>query len=66
MINLNLELGEMDFDQRSSYVKPKIPNVHMGWIIIIIILGWCQLAFKQMICNEYLTCNAICNSKITL
>ena len=31
MINLNLELGEMDFDQRSSYVKPKIPNVHMGW-----------------------------------
>lgn len=24
MINLNLELGEKDFDQRSSYIKPKI------------------------------------------
>ena len=24
MINLNLELGEMDFDQRSSYIEPKI------------------------------------------
>lgn len=24
MINLNFELGEMDFDQRSSYIKPKI------------------------------------------
>lgn len=24
MINLNLELSEMDFDQRSSYIKPKI------------------------------------------
>lgn len=24
MINLNLELGETDFDQRSSYIKPKI------------------------------------------
>lgn len=24
MINLNLELSEMDSDQRSSYIKPKI------------------------------------------
>lgn len=28
MINLNFELGKMDFDQKSSYIKPKITTQH--------------------------------------